>query len=229
MIVDQENTNISVPIILPSMAYSLMDTSDVWYHGYVAQGLIPWIWVIIRRECDSCPQVQGLQYIKAGSNKAIFKWQMGENHRDWQLSYGPAGTAPEDGTIVDCDQRMSSSIVFNPDSHYVAYVRARCRFARYEYGPWSNPLTFSLNGGIDGIDEVSSGTITLTPNPAADRVTVAAEGMESVELIGVDGSVLLRKECRGECVLDLAGLASGIYMVRVSTPTGTATKRLVVQ
>ena len=204
-------------------SYNIWSDTCAEFHGY------PLLFPIIRRDCDTCPQVQGLEYVKTGYNRAFFRWQNGTNHHDWQLSYGPAGTAPEDGTIVDCSQRMTGTIEFDPDSHYVAYVRARCRFARYEYGPWSAPLTFSLNGGIDGIDEVSSGTITLTPNPAADRVTVAAEGMESVELIGADGAVLQRRECRNTCVLDLRGLAAGVYMVRVGTATGTATKRLVVQ
>ncbi len=185
------------------------------------------MWAIVRRDCDTCPQVQGLEYVKTGYNKAFFKWQNGTNHRDWQLSYGPAGTVPEDGTIVDCSQRMTGNIEFDPDSHYVAYVRARCRFARYEYGPWSAPLDFCLNGS--GIDEAGATAITLTPNPAAERVTVAAEGMESVELIGADGAVLQRRECRNACTLDLRGLAAGVYMVRVGTARGTATKRLVVQ
>ncbi len=171
-----------------------------------------------------------MQHIKAAANKAIFKWQRGTNHHDWQLSYGPAETAPEDGTIVDVDQVISNSITFDPDSHYVAYVRARCRFARDEYGPWSDPYTFSINGG-NGIDEVSSNDVTLTPNPAAERVTVSAEGMQSVELLGVDGTVIMRREglMQDEYTLDLKGLAAGVYMVRVSTAKGTATRRLMVQ
>ena len=210
------------------MEYCILDTcGNLTQHQ--SEHRVPLTWLIIRRDCDTCPTVQGLQYVKSGAGKAFFKWQNGTNHRDWQLSYGPAGTAPEDGTIVDCSQRMTGNIEFDPDSHYVAYVRARCRFARYEYGPWSAPLDFCLNGGIDGIDEAGATDITLTPNPAADRVTVAAEGLESVELIGTDGAVLQRRECRNTCVLDLRGLAAGVYMVRVSTPSGTATKRLAVQ
>jgi hypothetical protein len=71
--------------------------------------------------------------------------------------------------------------------------------------------------------------VTVSPNPAADRVTVAAEGMERVELIDVDGTVLLRRDCRGECQIDLTGLAAGLYLVRATTPRGTTTRRLVVQ
>ena len=205
--------------------YNMPSVDYPWQYGEFR--FYPLLFPIIRRDCDTCPTVQGLQYVKSGAGKAFFKWQNGTNHRDWQLSYGPAGTAPEDGTIVDCSQRMTGNIEFDPDSHYVAYVRARCRFARYEYGPWSAPLDFCLNGS--GIDEAGATDITLTLNPAADRVTVAAEGMESVELIGTDGAVLQRRECRNTCVLDLRGLAAGVYMVRVGTLQGTATKRLVVQ
>ncbi len=221
-------SDLPIPIFLPSIEYSAKDTNDVWYHGLVDEGIVPWVWAIIRRDCDSCPQVRELQHFKASANKAFFRWQRGTNHHDWQLSYGPVGTAPEDGTIVDYTVPQSGLITLDPDSHYVVYVRARCKFARYEYGPWSAPYTFSINGG-NGIEEVSPNEVTLTPNPAADHVTVAAEGMERVELIGVDGTVLLRRDCHGECQIDLTGLAAGLYLVRATTPRGTTTRRLVVQ
>ena len=53
------------------------------------------------------------------------------------------------------------------------------------YGcPRSAPLAFSLNGG-NGIDGIAAPDITLTPNPASERVTVSATGMQSVELLAV--------------------------------------------
>ena len=101
------------------------------------------------------------------------------------------------------------------------------------YGcPRSAPLAFSLNGGhgIDGIDAPAP-DITLTPNPATECVTVSAIGMQSVELLAVDGTVILRHDGlqQDEYLLDLKSLAAGVYMVRVSTPLGTATRRLMVQ
>jgi hypothetical protein len=69
------------------------------------------------------------------------------------------------------------------------------------------------------------------PNPATERVTVAAEGMERVEVVAVDGTILLCKDGlrQDACVLDLNGLTAGVYMVRVATPRGTATRKLAVQ
>ncbi len=195
--------------------------NEVWYMAT--------IFPIVEYPGDTCPQAQGLQYVRSSADKAFFRWQRGTNHHDWQLSYGPAGTAPEDGTILNCANTSSSLVTLDPDSHYVAYVRARCKFARYEYGPWSAPLAFSLNGG-NSIEDVGNPDITLTPNPASEQVTVAATGMQSIELLGVDGTVIMRREglMQDEYTLDLKGLAAGVYMVRVSTAKGTATRRLAV-
>ena len=196
--------------------------NEVWYMAT--------IFPIVEYPGDTCPQAQGLQYVRSSADKAFFRWQRGTNHHDWQLSYGPAGTAPEDGTILNCANTSSSLVTLDPDSHYVAYVRARCKFARYEYGPWSAPLAFSLNGG-NGIDGIDAPDINLTPNPASERVTVSAIGMQSVELLAVDGTVIMRREGlhQDEYLLDLKGLAAGVYMVRVATPLGSATRRLLVQ
>ena len=72
---------LSIPIFLPSMEYSLMDSNDVWYHGFTAEGLVPWLWAIVRRDCDTCPQVQGLEYVKTGYNRAFFRWPSGPSPR----------------------------------------------------------------------------------------------------------------------------------------------------
>ena len=55
--------------------------------------------------------------------------------------------------------------------------------------------------------------------------------MQSVELLAVDGTVILHREGlhQDEYSIDLKGLAAGVYMVRVITPLGTATRRLMVQ
>ena len=218
----------SIPVIGIRWKNKMETDDDPW--NYDEMQRYPLLFPIIRRDCDTCPQAQGLQYVRSSADKAFFRWQRGTNHHDWQLSYGPAGTAPEDGTILNCANTSSSLVTLDPDSHYVAYVRARCKFARYEYGPWSAPLAFSLNGG-NGIDGVDTPDITLTPNPATERVTVSATGMQSVELLAVDGTVILHHDGlhQDKYPLDLKGLAAGVYMVRVSTPLGTATRRLLVQ
>ena len=73
---------------------------------------------------------------------------------------------------------------------------------------------------------------SVTPNPARGNATVRCEaGLQTVELLGVKGDLLLRREAAGSegCVLDLAGLAKGIYIVRITTPRGIAAQKLAVE
>ena len=134
---------------------------------------------------------------------------------------------------------------------------AKCPSVNY-WSPWSEPVLFYFGSvapdtthfdttqidtthidttHIDttniGLQQVENDDIdiTLTPNPTTERVTVSAMGMQSVELLAVDGTVILHHEGlhQDEYHLALKGLAAGLYMVRVSTPLGTATRRLLVQ
>ncbi|MCR4658690.1 MAG: T9SS type A sorting domain-containing protein [Bacteroidales bacterium] len=193
--------------------------------GWHVTGLFP----IIRRDCDSCPQVRGVEVIPAGNGQAFLRWQRGTNHIDWQVSYGPAGTAPDDGTIIEFTNPISNIISFNPDSHYVAYVRARCRFARYEWGPWSDPVSIHL--GDNGIDEAAlASMVTLSPNPATDEVSIDSPvPMALVEAYDEKGACILRQELNTQhSSLNTKTWSSGAYVLRIHTQQGVATKRLTV-
>ena len=214
--------------IFPEQSYRVKHCEDCpWEYG--EQRSYPLVFPIIRRDCDSCPQVRGLQFVKSGARKAFFRWEQGVNHHDWQLSYGPAGTAPDDGTIIDYSQRQSGLIEFDPDSHYVVYVRARCRFARDEYGPWSDPLNFCLNG--NGIDEADAAGLTLSPNPTADKVTLGCStGIRQVTVFNAAG-VQVHTESIGSgtsATIDTKGWPAGQYVVTVETTAGTASRVLTV-
>ena len=51
----------------------------------------------------------------------------------------------------------------------------------------------------------------------------------SMSEIGIEDGLQRREEAGSEaCVLDLTGLAKGIYVVRIATPQGTAAQKLVV-
>ena len=95
----------------------------------------------------------------------------------------------------------------------------------------SSHLTLTPHSSLLTPPSLPHHSLNLTPNPATERVTVSATGMQSVELLAVDGMVIMRREGlrQDEYLLDLKGLAAGVYMVRVSTPLGTATRRLMVQ
>ena len=208
----------------------LSSPSDPWV-TYIAHFVYPHIVPIIRRDCDTCPTVpvQTVQHFQVGADQAFFRWQGTDPQRSWQLSYGPAGTAPDDGTLVDCSQPISGGIHFEPGTEYVAYVRGRCRFGRFEYGPWSAPYHFTLEGS--GIAEVDYPGLALevSPNPTDGRVTVACgEPMELLEVYDTKGALLRRATPASDrATLDLAALPAGTYLLRVTTPQAVASRKLV--
>ena len=195
-------------------------------------GSFTFLWPIIERTGDTCPEVQGLRWSRLGSGTTAFvQWDAGTNHRDWQLSYGPPGTPAGEGTVVDCPPAQCVLPGLAAGQAYDVYVRARCRFARDEWTGWSGPLEIGFGGPGEGIDGVEGVHAELTPNPAAGRVRVSCgEALRVVEVYDLQGRRMLAQEATGTTLdLDISTLAAGRYTVIVHTAEGTGAKALVVR
>ena len=73
--------------------------------------------------------------------------------------------------------------------------------------------------------------VSVVPNPAAERVQVVSSfGLREVEVYDAAGTRVLRRRLTGYTAdLDVSALPAGAYLVRVTTLSGTVTKKLVVQ
>lgn len=80
-----------------------------------------------------------------------------------------------------------------------------------------------------GINDASAqNSVNLYPNPAHDLVTVAAEGIRSVQLLNLMGQVITTRRAESSRVsLDLQHLVPGVYFVRVETAEGVVVKKLI--
>ena len=178
-----------------------------------------------------CGEVTGLrcQAVGGAGTVALVEWDGGANNAVYEVSYGPQGTPPGGGTVTTVSQpRFLQSLDRN--AHYDFYVRARCDLADTTWTDWSGPLHVHLaTAGIDGAEHVEW---SLTPNPAHGSATVRCEeGIRSVELLTVKGERIQYQEMAGErtCTLDLGALATGVYIVQVTTAQGTAARKLAVE
>ncbi len=220
-----------IPFVYPVQTYRMKDTpgdDDPWIYG--EQHTYPLLFPILRLEGDTCPEVNNVSFIKAGNTAAIAQWDEGTNHRDWQFYIGPQGSLPNDSEAVT--ERVPRHLLngLSPTTHYDVYVRARCMFARDTWSPWTGPIDFCLSTlSIDGVETVDW---SLTPNPAHAIATVqCSAGIMGVDMLSVKGETLMHRDVAGEqaCTLDLAGLSKGIYIVQITTPQGTATRKLAVE
>lgn len=80
--------------------------------------------------------------------------------------------------------------------------------------------------GTEGIGDLEAAGLTLYPNPTAGRLTL---GLTVSEVVVYDmlGHELLRRS--DTSTLDLSALPQGVYMLRLTLPGATATRRVVKQ
>jgi hypothetical protein len=81
-----------------------------------------------------------------------------------------------------------------------------------------------------GINENFDGGLYIFPNPTTGIVTVGGiTGIETILVISVDGSVVMRFTPKTECnqVLDLSDLKAGFYQVQIRTSQGLVTRKVV--
>jgi hypothetical protein len=80
--------------------------------------------------------------------------------------------------------------------------------------------------GTEGIDDLEAAGLTLYPNPTAGQLGL---GLAVSEVVVYDmlGHELLRRS--DVSTLDLSALPQGVYMLRLTLPGATATRRVVKQ
>ena len=224
----------TIHTFFPVQSYRMKNVANddaPWTYGEI--NAYPLLFPIIRRDCDSCPEVHELRYTKVGNSAAIVQWDAGANHSDWQLCYGTPGFDPDgaEATTIRVPQRALTGL--SATAHYDVYVKARCQFDRSEYSPWAGPFDLCLSEiGIDGADAVEA---EIGPNPTNGMLTVRCEAeIKAVELYDMQGRCVANGEvgtASGEprmATLQVQHLPAGTYTAVVRTAQGTATKQVVV-
>ena len=93
-------------------------------------------------------------------------------------------------------------------------------------------LTLVLTGTVDipEVEVVTTTSVKVYPNPTVDYINVEAEGLMHVELYDNEGRTLANYDTRnGDNTLRLSvsHLASGVYYLRVHTPTAVTIQKFI--
>ena len=83
---------------------------------------------------------------------------------------------------------------------------------------------------INGSDMVAR-YVTVQPNPAVEEARVLSSfGLERIEAYDDRGRQVAEFAAKGyEATLDIKAWPRGTYLLRITTPMGTVTKKLLVQ
>ncbi len=183
-----------------------------------------------------CPSVQNFRIGSLDDDRAILLWDTHTDHDSWQISYGPAGTEPGDGTIVNCPIQVGQMTGLDTCTDYVAYIRAVCHHDSTEYSQWNGPLNVNICdtadvGLHDGVTYGLDQYIKLFPNPASESVQIVSSfEMYRVEVVDHQGRYILdiRSEGHSE-TLDVHEWQPGLYFAIIHTSVGNYTKKLVIR
>ena len=200
-------------------------------------GLFP----IIQPERIGCKAVAEVN--EKGEDYAVLAWNMDGD--SCQLSITPYDMPFDPGTVIDLQNNTYTATGLDSGVYYAARLRTQCHHHCHihtdtvVWGNWGEPTLFYLGSqepdttGSLGIHQMSAEpSCSITPNPAHAIATVQCNaGIMGVEVLSVKGETLMHKDVAGEqaCTLDLAGLSKGIYIVQITTPQGTATRKLAVE
>jgi len=94
-------------------------------------------------------------------------------------------------------------------------------------GDLDGTYTFEGSCLLLGVDEFTLNAISISPNPATDFINIELPSSNttfSSEIYSITGQLVLKSN---ESRLDISNLNSGIYMLRVQTDNGVASRRII--
>ena len=188
------------------------------------------IWTV---DTPDCLPVQDFRIMSRYGDTVMLRWNPLEGRSEYQVSYGPEGTAPDSGTFVNVNTNRWRFIdTLHTGEIMVAYVRTVCReLDTLRYSEWSEGVEWQTRVGIVQPDEDVrlSSRVFLQPNPAKERVEVVTPcGVKGIEVYGSYG-IRWREFPAGTTSFDVNDWAKGTYVVVIHTLAGCVTKKLVVE
>ena len=219
---------------MPEFSYydkSVLDSN--W--AYTSRKRFQLVFPIIELD-TSCVTPEEPYVASRDSLKVRVEWT-DNNNINWEVSRTAPNSDPETGLITSTSNPYIEYTDIDDHSTYHVYVRGYCETGIWEgWSDWSDPCLIDSiptpPAPPMGITAIETFDFTLSPNPANSIVTLkCTESMQgSVEIIDMQGKSWLKKALSDNLTkLDVSTLPTGTYLVHVTTPKGTSTKKLFIK
>ncbi len=194
-----------------------------WYEGTTKN--LPVLFLIIEPECHSA---ENFRVATDSAGCVTVEWDTLKYQREWVLRLqGPGGTrydTVETNNFTYCG--------LDTNAYYELSAMTKCyRPGGHNLSSWSDPVGFR-NGAI-AITEIENPKmkIDIHPNPASRQVVISATlPMTHIEATDILGHRLFDRPASGlTSTLDVSSWPAGTYLLRITTPSGVATKKLLVK
>ena len=178
-----------------------------------------------------CGKPVGVRLAERGDGWVTVCWNGGSGD-----SYRVTVEGPDDTVVMETADTAIRLDSLMPDANYWVQVQSLCRYQYYSFdSSFVNPghtrmgfRTFSAGMTEPG----DSPQITMHPNPASHAVEIVSSlPMTHIEVADVLGRVVgtYPQSNQNSFTLDVSPLSTGTYLLRITTPAGSTTKKLLVQ
>ena len=173
----------------------------------------------------ACDAPTGLAASAVTHNSATITWTA-NGAAGYEVSYG-IGTSAAQGTLLAATNNSFSLTQLEPNTTYSVYVRSHCTDGISSN--WSPRATFTTaDTATQGIDSGATPSVSVSPNPASDRVLVQADGLQRVEMVDASGRSVATLYGNQAVTLDVSRLDTGVYFLRLLCNDRTLVRKLVI-
>ncbi len=165
------------------------------------------------------------------ANTATITWN--GSAANYILEYGMGAFGEGQGTTVEVSGTSYTITSLESETQYSALVRAKCDDANLS--GWSSRVVFTTETGV-GIDAANGLNVNIYPNPTSSNTTITLSGVNgevNIAIVDLNGRTVRSEamSCEGDCAhqLEVSGLASGAYYVRISGEGVNTVKKLIVK
>jgi hypothetical protein len=112
-------------------------------------------------------------------------------------------------------------------------IKNNCQFVAWVQNPSSKYVTqtaFVEMSTVVGTEELEAQQISVYPNPATTYVQVLTNGKGYADIYDVTGKLVLSTQIvTPDQVIDLHGMQKGVYILKVTNPESSFSKKLVIE
>ena len=178
-----------------------------------------------RRE-RACPATLEFEASLQQGNSVLCSWDAEDSSSTWEIAYTSDSANWASATMLLVNG-SDTTILLDGSGCYHFRVRRVCDWGKR--GAWSATTTICTSDGI-GISQLNTSTpqqINIYPNPASTQVQVVCDNdIYNVLVFNMAGACVINQTSKK---LDISTLPKGIYQVRILTPQGSSTQKLVVK
>ena len=161
-------------------------------------------------------------------------WRQGDAGDVFQVALGRYDDGPDSAALLVTTDTFYTSSAHEQNTVMGIWVRKACRYTTAGYDTtvwsgWSQPAIFRTVG----IGEIADGDdFSVNPNPASGSVGITLPQSiagATLELCDLAGRTLSVHPLAGTSLsLDISRLPAGTYLLKLVSPRGISTRRLIV-